>query len=151
MLISNPRLAQARQHAKDWQQALQIALEPLHTTGYTSTTYCQGVIDNTLAWGPYYVVAPGVALPHARPEQGALATGIAATTLEEPVFFGHEDCDPVWLLLPLCATDANEHLATIQRISALLENDALLTQLREAKNDRQLLALLNDGVDSGER
>jgi len=143
MLILHSRLAQARKRATDWRQALEVALGPLHSTGYTRAGYCQGVIDNTLEWGPYYIVAPGVALPHARPEQGAKANGIAVTTLEEPVYFGHEDCDPVWLLFALCATDASAHLATIQRISALLADEDLLAQLREAHTDTHLLSLLN--------
>lgn len=143
MLIPHSRLVQANKHATDWQQALDIALMPLYTSGHTTAEYCQGVIDNTLTWGPYYIVAPGVALPHARPEQGAIANGIAVTTLDEPVRFGHEDCDPVWLLFALCATDASAHLTTIQRISAMLDDGDLLARLRAAQTDAQLLSLLN--------
>ncbi|TQI78595.1 PTS system unknown substrate IIA component (Gat family) [Serratia fonticola] len=142
MLINHPKLAQARKSAANWQQAVQIALNPLLASGRINHRYCQGVIDNTLAWGPYYVVAPGVALPHARPEQGVLANGIAVTTLESPVNFGHEDGDPIWLLIALSATDANAHLATLQRISSLLEDGELLTQLQQAKTDSQLFHLL---------
>lgn len=143
MLLCHPQLAQARRTAVDWQQAVQIALAPLLATGRINHRYCQGVIDNTLEWGPYYVVAPGIALPHARPEQGVIANGIAVTTLEEPVSFGHEDCDPVWLLISLSAADANTHLATIQRISALLANDELLVQLQQATTDSQLFELFH--------
>ena len=150
MLIPNPRLAQARRSASDWQQALRMALEPLHTTGCTRAEYGQGVIDNTLEWGPYYLVAPGIALAHARPEQGAIANGIAVTTLQKPVCFGHEDCDPVWLIFALSAVNANAHLATIQRISALLENAHLLKQLREVHTDNQLITLLNASEPEGE-
>ncbi|HGM5491735.1 TPA: PTS sugar transporter subunit IIA [Serratia fonticola] len=141
-MLSHPRLAQARRTATDWQQAVQTALAPLLATGRITHRYCQGVIENTLEWGPYYVVAPGIALPHARPEQGVLANGIAITTLKEPVHFGHEDCDPVWLLIALSAADANTHLATIQRISALLADDQLLVQLQRATTDSQLFQLV---------
>lgn len=143
MLVQHSRLAQAKRKVTDWRHALDTALTPLYEAGYTRMEYYQGVVDNTLEWGPYYLVAPGVALPHARPEQGALANGIAVTTLEEPVCFGHDECDPVWLLFALCATDANAHLETIQRISTLLGDQALLAQLRDAHTDGQLLELLN--------
>lgn len=149
MLIPHPRLAQAKRRVTDWRQALTVALEPLQNAGYTRTDYCQGVIENTRKWGPYYIVAPGVALPHARPEQGAKANGIAVTTLDQPVCFGHEDCDPVWLLFALSATDANAHLATIQRISALLDDSRLLAQLREARTDSELFHRLT-AADSEE-
>lgn len=143
MLITHPRLVQAKRAATDWQQALVVALRPLLTEGAATADYVQGVIDNTLAWGPYYLVAPGIALPHARPEQGARGNGIAITTLEKPVCFGHDECDPVWLLIALCATDATAHLATIQRISALMDNSELVAQLRDAQTDARLYELLS--------
>lgn len=142
MLIHQPQLAQARRKASDWQQAVQIALQSLEESGYTTCRYYQSVIENTLEWGPYYVIAPGIAMPHARPEQGVLANGIAITTLESPVCFGHEDCDPVWLVIALSATDANAHLATIQSITTLLDDGELLTRLRQAKTDHELFQLI---------
>ncbi|MBF0035521.1 PTS transporter subunit EIIA [Citrobacter freundii] len=149
MLIPHHHLVQARRKATDWQQALDIALRPLYAEGFVTADYYQGVIDNTQVWGPYYIVAPGIALPHARPEQGAKACGIAITTLEEPVCFGHEDCDPVWLLVALCAPDTSTHLATIQRITTLIDDSHLLTQLREAGTDSQLFHLLNAAENRG--
>ncbi|EYE82072.1 putative phosphotransferase enzyme, partial [Salmonella enterica subsp. enterica serovar Heidelberg str. N1514] len=56
--------------------------------------YLDGIIENTLKWGPYYLIAPGIALPHARPEQGANHNQISVTTLATPVAFGNADCDP---------------------------------------------------------
>lgn len=144
MLIHHPQLAQAKRKASTWQQAVQIALHPLEVSGYITHDYCQGVIENTLEWGPYYVIAPGIALPHARPEQGARAKGIAITTLESPVCFGHEDCDPVWLIIALSATDANAHLATLQRITTLLDDGELLTHLQQATTDNELFQLIRD-------
>ena len=39
--------------------------------------------------GPYIVIAPGLALAHARPGPEVLADGLAVVTLAEPVPFGH--------------------------------------------------------------
>ncbi|WP_312982815.1 PTS sugar transporter subunit IIA [Atlantibacter sp.] len=141
-MLNDVKWVQACRKAADWREAVAIAVDPLIVYGSAQAAYLEGVITNTLAWGPYYVVAPGIALPHARPEQGAIHNQIAVTTLQQPVTFGHEDCDPVWLLIALSATDAERHIATIQRISQWLGDDAFIAALRQAKDDRALFQLL---------
>ncbi len=48
----------------------------------------------------HIVIAPGIALPHARPEDGVIDSTVAVVRLAEPVNFGNEDNDPVWRELP---------------------------------------------------
>ena len=55
--------------------------------------------------GPYIVITKHVALPHARPEAGALESAIGIATLKHPVKFGNKDNDPVKYLFCLSATD----------------------------------------------
>lgn len=143
-MINDVKWAQARRHANNWQQAIDIAVRPLIQFGAAQPQYRDGIIENTLSWGPYYLIAPGIALPHARPEQGANHNQITVTTLSNPVTFGNEDCDPVWLLLCASATDANEHIRMIQRISQLIDSPKMLTALREAQTDKALYALMAD-------
>ncbi|EBW4528377.1 PTS sugar transporter subunit IIA, partial [Salmonella enterica subsp. enterica serovar Rissen] len=103
-MINDVKWIQAQRHASDWRHALDIAVRPLITFGAAAPCYLDGIIENTLKWGPYYLIAPGIALPHARPEQGANHNQISVTTLATPVAFGNADCDPIWLLLCASAT-----------------------------------------------
>lgn len=143
-MINDVKWIQARRHANNWQQAIDIAAGPLIQFGAAQSQYIEGIIENTLNWGPYYLIAPGVALPHARPEQGANHNQITVTTLSTPVTFGNEDCDPVWLLLCASATDADEHIRIIQQICQLIDSPEMLTALREAQTDETLYALIAD-------
>lgn len=93
-MINDVKWVQAQRHASDWRHALDIAVRPLITFGAAAPCYLDGIIENTLKWGPYYLIAPGIALPHARPEQGANHNQISVTTLATPVAFGNADCDP---------------------------------------------------------
>ncbi|WP_044327437.1 PTS sugar transporter subunit IIA, partial [Citrobacter amalonaticus] len=79
-MINDVKWVQAQRDAKDWRQAVEIAARPLITFGAAQPDYVDGIIDNTLNWGPYYVIAPGIALPHARPEQGANHNQVSITT-----------------------------------------------------------------------
>lgn len=88
-MINDVKWVQAQRHASDWRHALDIAVRPLITFGAAAPCYLDGIIENTLKWGPYYLIAPGIALPHARPEQGANHNQISVTTLATPVAFGN--------------------------------------------------------------
>jgi PTS system galactitol-specific IIA component len=143
-MINDVKWVQAQRSASDWIQALEIAVRPLIDEGAAQPAYLQGIIDNTRSWGPYYLLAPGIALPHARPEQGANRNQVCITTLTAPVAFGHEECDPVWLLLCASATDADAHIRTIQQISLLIDDTQRLTAMRHARSDAALLAILSD-------
>ena len=61
--------------AKDWQEAIDFSMASLLDKNYISENYIQAIKDSTMSNGPYYILAPGVAMPHARPECGALKEG----------------------------------------------------------------------------
>ncbi len=142
-MIDDAKWIQTNQLADNWQDALTIACEPLITYGAAEPRYLQGIIDNTKSWGPYYLIAPGIAMPHARPEQGAIYNQVTLTTLRHPVVFGHEDCDPVWLLISICATHSDDHIRLIQHITQIIDNPILLDEIRLAKTPNEVFMLLN--------
>ena len=142
-MINDIKWVQAQRKATDWRQAVEIATRPLVAYGAAQPCYVNGIIENTLNWGPYYLIAPGIALPHARPEQGANYNQVSITTLRTPVAFGNEECDPVWLLLCVSATDANAHILTIQRISQFIDSPQRLTAEGNASTDDALFALVS--------
>lgn len=80
-MINDIKWVQAQRKATDWRQAVEIATRPLVAYGAAQPCYVNGIIENTLNWGPYYLIAPGIALPHARPEQGANYNQVSITML----------------------------------------------------------------------
>ena len=48
----------------DWQEAVRVSVTPLVKEGYVESRYIDGIIQNTLEMGPYYLIADGVALLH---------------------------------------------------------------------------------------
>lgn len=45
--------------------------------GNITPKYIQDMIDNVNKNGPYIVIVPGIAMPHARNEGGVIKTGIS--------------------------------------------------------------------------
>ena len=64
-------------HVADWQAALRLCAAPLLAGGFIAPAYVDAIIATHEKIGPYYVLAPQMALAHARPEDGALRQGLA--------------------------------------------------------------------------
>lgn len=118
--------------AKDWQEAIDFSMASLLDK------------DSTISNGPYYILAPGVAMPHARPECGALKTGMSLTLLKQGVYFPGKD-EPIKLLIGLSAADANSHIGAIQALSELLCEEEILEQLLTASSEKQLADIISRG------
>ena len=48
--------------AKDWQEAIDFSMVSLLDKNYISENYIQAIKDSTINNGPYYILAPGVAM-----------------------------------------------------------------------------------------
>lgn len=105
-------------------EAILAAGNALQASGACSAEYVQAMLSNYREFGPYFVIAPGLATPHARPEQGALKAQLSFVRLRSPVVFGHAENDPLQLVLGLSATGQDEHIVLIQHLVTLLGDEA---------------------------
>ncbi|EKT55370.1 PTS mannitol transporter subunit IIA [Providencia burhodogranariea] len=127
--------------AKDWQQAIDFSMEALLNNDYVTEGYVDAIKQSTQINGPYYVLCPYVAMPHARPELGAIKTGLTLTLLKDEVHFG-DDHQPVRLLIGLAAIDPDAHIGVIQILSELLSEEESLQALLDAQSEQQLVDIL---------
>jgi mannitol/fructose-specific phosphotransferase system IIA component (Ntr-type) len=88
--------------------------------------------------GPYCVIAPGIALLHARPEDGVNRSCLALITLKSPVPFGHSSNDPVDLAFALGAVDKQNHIKALAELADYLSNEDFLQLLRESLDSDSL-------------
>lgn len=105
------------------EDAILAAGNALVASGACSEAYVEAMLANYREFGPYFVIAPGLAMPHARPEQGAKHAQLSFVRLRQPVVFGHAENDPVRLVLGLSATGQDEHIALIQQLVTLLGDE----------------------------
>lgn len=127
--------------ARNWQQAIDFSMEELLQAGYVNAAYIQAIKNTTLETGPYYILAPFIAMPHARPECGAIKTGLSLTLLKTPVAFG-ENNEPVKLLIGLSAADSDDHIGAIQALSEMFCEESQIEALLNANDERQLRDIL---------
>ena len=134
----------------DWAHAIRAACDPLVRAGCATPHYADRCVDMVREHGPYIVLAPGVALAHARPEDGAGRLGLSAITLSRPVTFGHPSNDPVDVVLAFASPDANAHMSLLAALARKLA-DGLIETLRDAPSDAAAAARLEEVVDDVER
>lgn len=123
--------------AKDWRDAIRIAVKPLEEHGYVEPRYKEEIISNVENMGPYIVIADNIALPHARPEQGALETQIGVTLFRQNIVFDGKDM-PARLFITLAAKDSDSHLDALMEISELLSDEEIVQKILEVTDPESL-------------
>ncbi|AWB85766.1 PTS sugar transporter subunit IIA [Mycetocola zhujimingii] len=109
--------------AHDWREAIRITGDALVKSGVTQPGYTDRMIDVIEEFGAYIVIAPGLALAHARPGADVRREGLAVVTLAEPVAFGHPHNDPVNVILGLAVTTPESHVTSVAALANVF-NDA---------------------------
>lgn len=133
--------------ADTWQEAVKLAVQPLIDSGAASTDYYDAIIASTEKYGPYYVLMPGMAMPHAEAGKGVFKDAFALITLTKPVTFS--DGKEVSVLLTLAATDPTIHTTVaIPQIIALFELDNAIERLLACQTPEEVLAMVEESKDS---
>ncbi|MEX3021948.1 PTS ascorbate transporter subunit IIA [Kluyvera sp. STS39-E] len=130
--------------AATWQEAVKLGVDLLVKADVVEPRYYQAILDGVEQFGPYFVIAPGLAMPHGRPEEGVKRTGFALVTLKTPLVFNHEDNDPVDILITMAAVDANTHQEVgIMQIVNLFDDEANFDRLRACRTEQDVLDLID--------
>lgn len=129
--------------ANDWEDAIRKAAQPLVDNNKVTLGYVDDIIKGVNDLGPYIVITEHVALPHARPESGALESAVGIVTLKDPIEFGSADNDPVKFLFPLSAKDNGSHLSALQSLVELLSDPDFFAQLENAATPKDVVELVH--------
>ncbi|WP_368916569.1 PTS sugar transporter subunit IIA [Proteus mirabilis] len=141
--LLTPDVVQVIPQVKDWREAIKIACQPLIDKGCIEPRYVDAIYKSHEQIGPYYVLRPGIAMPHARPEEGVNQLSLALTIIEKGVEFGADENDPVKLLIVLAATDNDSHINAIVKLAELFDNQDDIDTLLQAKSKAEVLAVIN--------
>lgn len=128
----------------DWRGAVREAGRALTRSGATRAEYAERMIAVIEEFGAYVVIAPGLALAHARPGSDVRREGLAVVTLAKPVAFGHPHNDPVRVVVGLAVSSAEEHVASVARLANAFNDQRIVGRITRASSPdevRQLLGL----------
>lgn len=146
--ILTESLIELNSPASSREEAIIAAGNLLLASGLIEERYIKAMLENVEKNGNYIVIAPGIAMPHARPEEGARQIGMSIVTLAQPVVFGHKTNDPVRLVIGLCAVDHESHLKALAELIELLMQPQAVENILTAKSKTEVLHYLVGGENN---
>lgn len=129
---------QVMDEISDWEEAVKAAANPLLAKGIIESTYIEAMIENIKTLGPYVVIGPEVAIPHARPETGVNQVGMSFLKLNQPVNFLQDEKYPVRLLFCIAAIDNTTHLKALSQLTKLLSDKNNIDLLKELESTQEI-------------
>jgi transcriptional antiterminator/mannitol/fructose-specific phosphotransferase system IIA component (Ntr-type) len=132
--ILSPQYIMTNIKVRSWEEAFYLSATPLIKNNVISREYIDTIVQNVRREGPFFIIMDKVALPHARPEEGALKLGLGITVLEESVLINQNT--PIKYIFTLSAIDHVKHLPAIAELVSLLEQEEFFALLNQ-ENDPQ--------------
>jgi len=107
--------------AKNREEAIIIGCNLLMDEKAVTYEYCESILKMLELYGPYFVVAPHFAIPHARNEKDCVKKlAVSFVRLSKPVYFDHSENDPVDMILTIASPDESSHMKFLSRVGNLL-------------------------------
>ena len=123
--------------ALDCKDAIQKAADILIGKGNITQQYVEEMMDVFQTYGPYFVLAPGMAFAHSKPSDSVKKTSLSMITLDEPVNFGSEKNDPVYLVCVIASQNNHDHLDMLKSIVTFLSDEHNVEAMKHAGTEEE--------------
>ncbi len=128
----------------EWRDAIKEGVQPLIADGSVDPEYVDCLIANIEKHGPYIVLVPGLAMPHAMEGAvGANRSAISFMRVKESVHFGDPD-DPetsATVFFTLSDVDPDSHLQNMQRLAQVMSNEDVVARLAKIETPEEMLEI----------
>lgn len=141
---------QCVERVSDWREAVRLAAQPLLKAGDIEESYIDAMIQTVEDIGPYIVLVPHVAVPHAGADKGVNRLGISALLVQEAVDFNikgeEEDKEDkqVQLIFVLATVNSTAHLKALQQLAVILDDEAFVEQLIHSSGKDEFYRLITE-------
>lgn len=125
--------------AADWKEVVDETGKLLLEADQIEEKYIEAMKQSIIDNGPYVVIGKGIALLHARPEDGVNENCLSLITLAEPVEFGNENNDPVKIAFAFGTVDNDKHVKTISELSVVLMEESAVDKIAEMGSAEEIL------------
>lgn len=134
----------------DWQMAIRKAGALLQADGSVTAGYVEAMIRCVQELGPYIIVIPNVAMPHARAADGARRVAVSYVRLGKPVYFERENEKlPVDMIFSFSTIDEKAHLKLMDDLWHLFSDEQGMACLRRCQTAVEVIDFLQKWQKSG--
>ncbi|MEO6827840.1 MAG: PTS sugar transporter subunit IIA [Microbacteriaceae bacterium] len=131
-----------RQRVAGWLDAVRLAGAALVASGATDPGYTKRMIEVIDEFGAYLVIAPGLALAHARPGPDVRRDGLSVVTLATPVRFGHPYNDPVSVVVGLAVATPDDHVTSVAALANVFNDHTAISALAAAESAEEVQRIM---------
>ncbi|MER0122728.1 BglG family transcription antiterminator [Streptococcus sp. ZJ100] len=128
----------------NWKEAIALATQPLVANGSVEERYIDAMIGKVTEFGPFIDLGKGVAIPHARPEDGVNQIGMSMLVLENPVYLLDDPAHEIRLFICIAAIDNQTHLKALSGLTTILRKEENIQQLINAKSFDDIADLIKE-------
>ncbi|MCT4599097.1 MAG: PTS sugar transporter subunit IIA [Vallitalea sp.] len=136
-------VVQCMKSVPNWREAIKIASKPMLEQGKITEGYVEAMIQSVDEFGPYIIIAPMIAMPHARPEAGSLEIGLSVLKLEEPVSFTNNDENLASLIIVLSCKEDGKHIEVLGQLAEVLSDEDNYNKALKAQNVKDILEVFD--------
>ena len=129
---------QIKEQVDNWEQGIALAAQPLLNQDYFEQSYITSMIDSVKKLGPYIVIAPEIAIAHARPNDEVNKIGLSLLKLNQHINFSEEG-HYASLIFVLSAVDNEGHLEILRHLATTLGDQEVVKQLLKAQEVKDIL------------
>jgi PTS system ascorbate-specific IIA component len=141
-LIGNDGIVITSEENLSVDAALELTCSTLLASGKIETSYLDAIKQKHKDIGAYYVLAPKIAMPHARPEDGVKEAALQVTVFKNGVDLESTDNGDVFFAVTLAAMDSDSHINTIMALSELFQNDDDINNIISAQSVEEIIEIV---------
>lgn len=129
-----------------WKEAIRLAAKPLVDTGKILPSYADAMIQKVEEFGPFINLGKGIAIPHARPDEGVKEVGMSILVLEHPIYLLDDPKQEIHLLICIAAVDNESHLKALSHLTLILRDDEKVQTLLGSKTYQDIQTIIQQEV-----
>ncbi|MCK6261906.1 fused PTS fructose transporter subunit IIA/HPr protein [Vibrio sp. ZSDE26] len=133
------------QSFSDKTEAIRSIASDLSAKGYVKGGYVEGMLAREAQNSTY--LGNGIAIPHGTTQTRDLVSKTGVTLYHFPEGINWGDENTVYVAIGIAA-QSDEHLGILKQLTNVLSGDDVEEQLRQAKTEEQLIAILNGEAQS---
>ena len=111
---------------------------------FATADLADAIIESTKATGPYYVLAPKLALAHVSPGSYNKKVGLSLVLFKNAVQFSDQSRHDVNLLFTLSALDSESHMSKIMKFAQLFSDPNVVEQAINATAKDELYEIVKE-------
>lgn len=140
--LLTPQMIQVMEGNMNWEESIATAAQPLLDQSAIEPQYIDAMINKVKKYGPFINIGEGIALPHARPEEGSKEVGVSVLKTNKPILLLNDENHPIQLFICLSTVGSSSHLKALAELTDILSNKEKVKELLEADTEEEIFKIL---------